>query len=240
MPLTAFSDGRVMGERSGARPRVLALHGWRRSRRDFAPVLDGYEALAVDLPGFGASPPPDEPWGSAEYAAAMVPVLATFDEPPVVVGHSFGGRVAVQLAARHPELVRALVLTGVPLLRGAGRRPSLGYRMVRELHRRGMVPDSYMERVRSRRGSDDYRAASGVMRDVLVRTVNESYEDQLAALRCPVELVWGEADTAAPVEMARRAAALAPTARLTVCEGADHISCLRHPALREAIARHCP
>src|SRR4051812_38815028 len=110
--LTAFDDGRLFGATTGdGHPWVLALHGWQRTHRDFNRVLDGVAAVALDLPGFGASPPPPQPWGGAEYAAAVAPVLERFDQPPVVLGHSFGGRVAVHLAAAYPERVHALVLT---------------------------------------------------------------------------------------------------------------------------------
>ena len=71
MPLTALLDGAVMAERIGTgTPAVLALHGWGRNRSDLVPALTGLDALAVDLPGFGASPAPDRAWGSADYADA--------------------------------------------------------------------------------------------------------------------------------------------------------------------------
>lgn len=244
VPLKAFAGGRIFAERTGTGPPVvLALHGWARDRSDFGPLLTGLDAVAVDLPGFGTSPPPPEPWGAAEYAESLVPVLDEFPGPAVVVGHSFGGRVAVCLAAAHPERVAALVLTGVPLLpRAEGhRRPSWRYRVARALHRARLLSPARMERIRGRHGSGDYRAATGVMRGVLVRAVNEHYERELRALRCPVELVWGEDDTAAPVEMARRAAALVPAAEMTILPGAGHFSPVADPGpLRAAIEKHLP
>ena len=246
--LKSFADGALFGETIGSgAPRVLALHGWRRDRSDFRRALDGLDALTLDLPGFGASPPPSEAWGAAGYAAALAPVLESFDAPPVVLGHSFGGRVAVHLAASTPDRVGALVLTGVPLLRpaaadgaaSAGRKAPLAFRVARSLHRRGLFPDERMEALRRRHGSADYRAASGVMRDVLVRVVNETYEEQLRAVRCPVELVWGDDDTAAPLDVAERAAAmLGDRATLTVLPGAGHLTPSTAPdALRMAAER---
>jgi pimeloyl-ACP methyl ester carboxylesterase len=200
-------------------------------------------AVALDLPGFGATPPPPEAWGSAEYAAALVPVLAELKVPAVVVGHSFGGRVAVHLAAAQPGQVKALVLTGVPLVRQAGgsRRPPLRYRVGRALYGRGLVGEARMETLRQRYGSPDFRAATGVMRQVLVRTVNETYDDQLRAVRCPVELVWGDDDAEVPVSVADTAAGLLARPNLTVCRGAGHLVPLTAPdALRLAIERHRP
>jgi pimeloyl-ACP methyl ester carboxylesterase len=243
--LTAFDHGRLFGERSGTgEPWVLALHGWRRTHRDFAVVLDGLDAIALDLPGFGASPPPPEAWGGSEYAKAVVPVVETMAAPVVVLGHSFGGRAAVHLAAARPDLVRALVLTGVPLLRppdAPAARPALAFRVARVLHRRRLISDDRMEQYRQKFGSEDYRLATGVMRSVHVRAVNETYEEPLRRLTCPVELVWGDDDTAAPLAVAESAAALLTDVRLTVVPGAGHLTPLTAPAeLAAAIERHRP
>jgi len=240
--LKAFDDGRLFGAATGnGRPWVLALHGWQRTHRDFNRVLDGMDAIALDLPGFGASPPPPEPWGSAEYASGILPVLDEFDGPAVVLGHSFGGRVAVHLAAAHPSRVRALVLTGVPLLRptdAPAPKAAFAYRAVRFLHRRHLVSDARMEQLRHRYGSPDYRNVTGVMRGVNVKAVNETYEEQLGRIRCPVELVWGEHDTAAPVSVAQAATALLADAHLTVVPGTGHLTPLEAPdALVAALAR---
>ncbi|HMO11870.1 MAG TPA: alpha/beta fold hydrolase, partial [Actinotalea sp.] len=63
-------------------------------------------------------PPPPTGWGTVEYADHLAEALAGTG-PYVVLGHSFGGRVAVRLAVRHPHLVRSLVVTGAPLVRAA-------------------------------------------------------------------------------------------------------------------------
>ena len=97
-----------------------------------------------------------------------------------------------------------------------------------------------MEALRRQRGSDDYRNATGVMRDTLVIAVNEHYEDELPAVGCPVELVWGDDDTAAPLAMAERAVSLfGAGATLTIVPGAGHLTPLTAaPALRAALDRH--
>ena len=127
----------------------------------------------------------------------------------IVVGHSFGGRVAVQLAAARPDLVTGLVLSGVPLLRPSSRvKAPIRYRAIRRANDWGLISQSRLDQARNRFGSADYRAAQGVMRDVLVRVVNESYDPQLRRLECPVGLCWGALDTAAPFSMAKDASKL--------------------------------
>ncbi|GAC1590532.1 MAG: alpha/beta hydrolase [Acidimicrobiales bacterium] len=241
--LSALAGGRMLGSRFGSEPPgVVALHGWARSGADFDRVLTGLDAVAPDLPGFGATAPPDAAWGSAEYASAVLP-LCEEGPPPIVVGHSFGGRVAVMLAAAHPERVGGLVLTGTPLWRPEGSvAPSagLGFRLVKRLHAVGLIGDDWMEKRRQRSGSQDYKAAAGVMRAVLVRAIAETndgtYRRALAAVTCPIALVWGERDTAAPLAVAREAHA-ATGAALTVLPGVGHMTPVDAPdALHAAIS----
>lgn len=217
--------GDVLADRTGVEPaRVLALHGWARTGDDFASVVTGTDALAVHLPGFGRTAPPPDVWGSPEYAEHLAAALAG-SGPYVVVGHSFGGRVAVRLAAAHPELVRALVLTGVPLVRATPPpRPRLGLRVAKRLHAAHVLPAAVVDRLRRRGGSADYNAAEGVMRGVLVRVVGEDYTADLARIAgaLPVHLVWGETDDAAPLAGARLAGA-ALGVDVEVVPGAGHL-----------------
>jgi pimeloyl-ACP methyl ester carboxylesterase len=214
--LRSYGDSRLFGETYGNNGvRVIWLHGWARGAQDFTLAANalaerGIGSVALDLPGFGASPAPDVAGGARHYADLILPALREIaSEPVVIVGHSFGGRVAVVLASQHPELVQSLVLTGVPLLRTrASARPPFGYRSVRWLARRHLVSDARLEKARQKYGSTDYQRAQGVMRDVLVASVNESYEKELAQLTMPVAFVWGERDEEATYDVATRAAAL--------------------------------
>lgn len=227
MTLRTHLDGTVFAEHvSGRAPTVLALHGWGRNRSDLLDALAGRDVISLDLPGFGASPAPVETWGAGHYAAAVAKLLGEAGIGPVlVVGHSFGGRVAAHLAADHSELVSGVVFVGTPLLRSTGSKaPSpLPYRVVRRLRRLGLVPESLLESMRQKYGSADYRATTGVMRDILVTLVNEDYRDQLAAIECPVGFCWGANDTAARADVAHRAAEIvANTVALDVVEGVGH------------------
>jgi len=242
--LRVFANGALFADATGSGPpRVIALHGWARRSTDFRPILADLDALALDLPGFGASPPPTEPIGAEGYAELVNEVLDVCETPPVLVGHSFGGRVAVCLAARYPERVGSLVLTGVPLIRQTpSRSPSFRYRLIRGLNRVGVVSDDRLERLRRQTGSADYRAASGIMRDILVRVVNESYEPQLRALTAPVSLIWGAADREVPLSVARAAAELIESegreVDVEILEGVGHFLPIEAPeALRGAINR---
>jgi pimeloyl-ACP methyl ester carboxylesterase len=245
--IRTFAGGRLFGSVTGtATPRLLALHGWGRSHRDFDRVLapDGEKplpAIALDLPGFGVSPPPDAVWGAEDYARSVAEVLDDMEVPVVLLGHSFGGRVALHLAAQRPHAVGAMVLTGAPFLPATTRRaaPALGFRMARRLHALGLVSDARMETTRLRYGSADYNAAVGIMRLILVRAVNESDEEQLTSVRCPVHLVWGADDTAAPVDVAERALGLLSNGELSVEPGTGHLTPTLIPEVLRAAVMAC-
>lgn len=240
MTLRAHLDGTILAEhvagRSSPSPRaepvagpppLLALHGWGRDRHDLLPLLAGmgHRSVAVDLPGFGSSPPPPEAWGAALYAASVGELIDEIGGGPyLVVGHSFGGRVAVALAVDYPHHVAGLVLSGVPFWRSSpAPRPALRYRLVRKAARLGIGRRSLLEAARWRYGSSDYRAVHGVMRDVLVRVVNEEYRDSLGRVEHPAGLVWGESDTATPARIATEAARILPwVVTVDIVKGAGH------------------
>ena len=163
--------------------------------------------MTLDLPGFGSSPAPTVAGGARLYAHDLLaPIQEITDLPVVLVGHSFGGKVATVFAANQPTLVKALVLTGVPLVRtDGGAKPTLAFRVIRGLRAKGLVSERRMDAARQRYGSSDYRNSSGVMRDVLVAVVNESYEDELGEIRAPIYMVWGADETVASVADAERA-----------------------------------
>jgi pimeloyl-ACP methyl ester carboxylesterase len=239
--LSSFAGGRLYGEVNGGAPaRIVALHGWARTHADFAAVLEPYDSIAVDLPGSGATPAPSEAWGSPEYASLLADLLSDLPNPPILIGHSFGGRVGIHVAANYPELLSGLVLTGAPLIRtAAAGKPKTGYRVVRWLNKVGVVSDGRMEDARKKYGSSDYANASPAMRAVHVKLVNENYDEQIDAAKGPIELVWGDNDSAAPLSGARELAdRLGARANLTVVNGAGHLTPLTAVnELRAAIER---
>jgi len=235
-----------IGQPAGAyAPRFVWAHGWGQSRHALKPLAEALSGqgthLLIDFPGFGESPPPPDVWDTADYADASAELLAS--RPPAAktiwVGHSFGCRVGLQIAARHRESVSGLFLiagAGLPRQRRLSDRIRLGARVrtFKALKRAAPVLGLDVEKLRRRFGSRDY-ANAGEMRAVLAKVVSEDLSDVARTISCPVHLVYGENDTETPPEIGERLSRLIPRAELTVLPRHDHYSVLtngKHQVLK--------
>ncbi|HUS96032.1 MAG TPA: alpha/beta hydrolase [Hyphomicrobiaceae bacterium] len=219
-----------------ARWRFIWAHGWGQNRKAFAPLAQSFQSLGdhvlLDFPGFGNSPQPRETWTTADYAdlcARFLEANPTSAET-VWIGHSFGGRVGLQLAARHPKTLARMCLiasAGLPRQRSAIEKARVTGKVYTYKALKKLAPLIGMDtgKLRDRFGSTDYKAA-GAMRDILIKTVKEDQTKSAATIRCPVQLIYGERDTETPPEIGRRLAQLIPGAKLHILDGQDHYSVL--------------
>ena len=220
-----------------SKPPVVFGHGWGRTYRDFIPVAEALAPITssflIDFPGFGDSPRPDETWGTEEYAEHILDFLksehglSTF----TWVGHSFGGRVGMRIAANHPELIEHLVLVasaGVPRTRSSWQKIN-GYRRGMEFKLRKTLAqgDQALQDLEQRFGSVDYVHSREIgLRDIFVKTVNEDQTDTLPQIQCATTLIYGGKDIDTPVEVGEKLANGIPNASLVVSPHCDHISIL--------------
>ncbi|MGH2834799.1 MAG: alpha/beta fold hydrolase [Solirubrobacteraceae bacterium] len=231
----------------GAGEDLLVLPGWGASIEAVYPIVTGLAPVArvhaLDLPGFGESEMPPEPWGVQEYQAF---VAAYMDAAGIaranVVGHSNGGRIAIRMAATEPSRVAKLVLVDA-----AGIRPKRTFRWYRRvgMAKVGKYAARYLgapgERLREtlvgRAASTDY-AAAGELRPTLVKLVNADLRPFMPDIAASTLLVWGADDADTPVAMAREMERLIPDAGLVVLEGAGHYSYLDQSARFTRIVSH--
>jgi pimeloyl-ACP methyl ester carboxylesterase len=226
---------------------IVILHGWGAHIEAVGPILAALEGasdlIALDLPGFGESDAPTEPWGVDAYARFL---LAFLDELGVerahLVGHSHGGRVSIAVAADAPERVGRLLLVdaaGIPPKRGwRYRRRVAVAKLGRVVGRLGGAPGRRLqERMRARVASRDYLEASETMRDTLRAVIGADLTDRLPRVRASTLLVWGDRDEDTPLWMAHRMESLIPDAGLVVLEGAGHYSYADSPGQFGAVAR---
>lgn len=218
-----------LGDEAAAEPLLVWAHGWGHTHSNLLPLAEAMRparSALIDFPGFGASPLPPGVWGTAEYADACAEWLATLSPGRRIwIGHSFGCRVGLQLAARHPEWVDALFLiaaAGLQPRRSLKQRLRLAARRWAFRLARSLLPEGpARESLRRRFGSADY-ANAGALRPILSKTVAEDLTEVARRVRCPTVLVYGERDRETPPEMGKRLQAVIAGSRLYVLRGFDH------------------
>ncbi len=230
-------DGiKVNYHQSGEGYPVVLLHGWGVSLEALTPVHQYLEkdftVYSIDLPGFGKSTVPQAVWSVYDYAEFAQHFFAAMQiKTPIVIGHSFGGRLTIILGSEG-------LCSKIILVDSAGIRPKRG-------------PDYYLrvysykaaKKVMSLPGlcryqekalqvwlksnpSSDYKQAGGIMRQIFVRVVNEDLSDLLPKISVPTLLVWGENDTATPLSDAKLMEQKIPDSGLAVLKSAGHYSYL--------------
>ena len=230
-----------LGEKSDF--AVVMLHGWASNIGLFLPsataVARKYRVLAPDLPGNGETPEPPFAWTVDDYADFVVHFLERFGiKRAILLGHSFGGRVIIKLANRSdlPFEIEKIILVdsaGIKPEKSEGQQKKekvmkLGKKLL------GHTP-GLLNAMQSFVGSADYKAASPLMRQILVNTVNEDLTDLLPGIRQPTLLIWGTLDTATPISDAEKMEKLIPNAGLARIEGGDHFAFVRFSSLYIAI-----
>lgn len=221
-------------------PVIVWGHGWGQSHTAFLPLAGSLEStgrhVLVDFPGFGESPAPHTVMGTEDYADLIAAWARDQKiEKLIWVGHSFGGRVGLQLASRHPALVQSMTLiaaAGLPRKRSLLKTlyikaRILTYKTLKKLTPFGLSKDWLNKTF----ASADYQSA-GAMRSIFVKVVNEDLSEQARQITCPVNLVYGTNDTETPPEIGERLARLIPNAKMVHLDGQDHYSVLsegRHP-----------
>jgi len=218
----------------GSHQHLIWGHGWGQSSAAFMPLAETLKPFAsstmIDFPGFGQSSLPPASWGTADYADAVAQWLQSQSRSQLIwIGHSFGGRVGIQLAARHPQLLTGMVLiasAGLPRKRTPLQRIHFSLRRTFfKTAKRFLREGPQLERLRQRMGSADYRSA-GALRPVFNRVVSEDLTDVARKVRCPTLLIYGKEDTETPPEMGQRLKELIPRAELMILDGFGHLNIL--------------
>ena len=202
---------------------ILLLHGWGQTIEmmkflgdNFA---DNHRITILDFPGFGESDEPLSPWTIKDYSLLIEKLVKELDiKKPVVMGHSFGGRVAIYYSSNNP--IEKLVLFGSPCIRKDKELP-LSVKILKGIKKLpGM--DKLGEYMKQYIGSRDYKAASPIMRQTLVNVVNEDLTPYAMQIEEPTLLIWGQDDTEAPVSDAKELEQIMNDAALIVLPGTHY------------------
>lgn len=231
----------------GSGTPMILMHGWGCNQSTLASIQkiasDYHTVYNIDFPGFGQTPEPPGVWGVEEYTSMLEAFVEKLRlDTPVLLGHSFGGRVGVLFSSRNS--VSKLILVD-----SAGIKPrrSLKYyfkvysfklsKLVARMVYGAEKSKARIEVARQRRGSADYNNATPRMRAILSKVVNQDLRKSMPLIKAPTLLIWGENDTATPMRDARMMEKLIPDAGLVSFKGCGHYSFLDNPVQFAAVLR---
>ena len=213
----------------GSGSDIVLLHGWGQNIAMMKPIGDrlqkNHRITILDFPGFGESEEPKMALTVYDYCEILEELLKKLKvKKPVIMGHSFGGRIAIIYASRNE--VEKVVLFGSPCIRKEV-KPSLKLRMLKSLKK---IPgiNKLEGFAKNHMGSRDYKNASEIMKKILVNVVNEDLSECAKKINVPTLLIWGDRDTEAPVEDAKELEKIIPDAGLIVLPNSTHYAYLEN------------
>jgi pimeloyl-ACP methyl ester carboxylesterase len=219
----------------------LILHGWGGSSDSWIEVQNqiskqGFQVIVPDFPGFGKSPAPKDPWNVDSYVNWLNDFIIEINktrseltEPIFLLGHSFGGRIAIKFAVKYPERVQNLILcssAGIKLEVGPQQKifyylAKIGdYLFSQKPFRRfkNRARNVFYQIIRRK----DYLKANGVMKETIKNILGEDLLDYLPKVRNRTLILWGKLDKMIPVKYAYIMKEKIPNSQLIILPKVGH------------------
>lgn len=208
---------------------LVFLHGWGQNIQMMQPLADAFfkehRVILLDLPGFGASSEPKEPWKLNDFVELLHSFLEQLHiSKPILLGHSFGGKISLLYASRYE--VEKLVLFGSPYKKEI-QKVSLKVKVLKGLKKVPVV-NKLEGFAKKHMGSTDYKNASPIMRQTLVNHVNQDIKAELKKIKVPTLLIWGDLDKEVPVEQAYELETLIADSGVVVFPNCTHYAYLEN------------
>ncbi len=183
-----------------------------------------YQITILDFPGFGKSEEPSYSWNLEDYYNMLDELLNNLNiKNPIVIGHSFGGRVAILYASK--KEVSKLVLLSSPFRRNISKKTNIKIKIFKILKKISLL-NKLSDYFKNKIGSSDYKNATPRMREILVNVVNSNIEENIKLIKASTVLIWGENDTEVPVNEAKYIEKYIKDCGLIVYEGCSHFAYL--------------
>ncbi|MBR5538057.1 MAG: alpha/beta hydrolase [Clostridia bacterium] len=223
----------------GTRGTVLFLHGWGAHIGLYQPIFDllqqlDYRVVAFDMPGVGKTEEPKQPLTIDDYVAFTLELCGKLElEEVILMCHSHGGRIALSMLtdANCPVKCRKAVFYDAAGVRKAAassqKLRQMGYKAIKWLGTSKLTAplfDDLYEELRDKRASADYKAATPVMRQTMNNVLPLDFTAKMPSITAEVLLLWGEHDTATPLEHGQIMEQRIPNAGLAVIRNAGHFS----------------
>ena len=219
MGYKVLDDNLTLANINSDKPKVCFLHGWGRSSKDFMNIENEFESISLDIPGFGKSVPFPQSLSPKKYAEYLADIIPSTVE--ILVGHSFGGRIAVHLS--QIKNYKKIVLIGTPLIRKQNTKKSFSaFNLYKLMNKYKLVGNEKLDQMKNKYGSEDYKNANKHLKDTLVMAVNDDLTEILPKISTKVELIYGQDDLVVPVKVGIDSSSIIRDSELTIIPDEGH------------------
>lgn len=183
--------------------QIIILHGWGKRLERWQKVKkelekNGWRVFLPTLPGFASAPAPAQAWGVADYAQWMKERLP---QNYFLLGHSFGGRIALKIASSNPVGLKGLILVASAGIKQKKKFKKMLFWWGAKIGKIVFFfPPFLFFKALSRRllyklsGERDYYQARGVMKKTFQMVVSEDLQSEMKKIKIPTLILWGAKD----------------------------------------------
>ena len=221
-------------------PVILILPGWGDTRPTFKHLIsyfeNNYTIYILDYPGFGNSTFPHRDLTIYDYANLIIDFLNILHiENPIIIAHSFGGRIAITLNGYYHHKIEKLILMG-----SAGIKPRKTFYQIMKKWIYKLLKKCQVLLPRKKRkdflnkliqifGSQDFQKLTSNQRTTFIKIVNEDLTPYLKHIEVPTLLLWGENDSSTPIQDAYKMERLINDVGLVIFPTRGHFCYLEEP-----------
>lgn len=199
------------------KPFLVIIPGWEGNKKTWEKFINisnqEFDTFCLDLPCFGEEPCPKKIWGVEDYAEYVKTKIINYELPINLLGHSFGGQIAVLLTAKYPELVDKLILSGASVYRQKNSLKTKFFgliaifgKVVFKLSIINFLKEPAKKILYKLADSPDYINTNGIKRDIFKKIIREDVSNLLEKIKIPTLIVWGEKDNYVSIKFGKKIA----------------------------------
>jgi len=213
---------------------LIIIPGWGGTKASWQKFVDlasvDFDLHFISLPCSDDLPCPEKVWGVDEYAEFVKKeILKLKLENPILLGHSFGGQISVNLIANNPALVSKLILSGAAILRPGYVLKRMFFsaiakvgKFIFKLPLLGNFEQLAKKVIYKTANSPDYENTLGLKREIFKKVIRQNQKDSLAKIKLPTLIVWGSDDKYVPLKEGKAIAGLISGSELKIIKGGKH------------------
>lgn len=230
--------------KKGTGKTVLIIPGWGTVTDTYITLINSISTyasvLCLDMPGFGKSDEPKNSWNLDDYVTFIIKFIKSQNIKELdVIGHSNGGRIIIKLMSREDldfKINKIILIGSAGIVHEKTTKENFKIKVYKFCKKfaqikpiKKMFP-SLLDKVKNHFGSADYRNASPIMRESMVKLINEDLKNLLPNIKAPTLLIWGENDTATPIADGEIMEKMIPDAGLVRIKNCSHYVFLENPS----------